>query len=133
MVVPMTDCTKRIVCEGKKIFLRTNSDSLLVVGCGNLIMCDNNEGVIRIVGDGCRISVGKGCGRIEYKGDGGHVESGSDLSNIKYVGDGGRIVQTNSKFQNTTMNNSPIISGKLRMFTCPVDVTKVKIIRRKTK
>lgn len=98
MVVPiMNEKTKRIVGDGKKIILRTNSDSLLVIGSGNTVTVDNNEGFIKVVGDGCTVSVGKGIGKIEYKGDGGYLETGSDLANIKYKGDGGRIVQLKEK------------------------------------
>lgn len=103
MVVPMnksvTDSMpkmKRIVGDGKRIFMRTNSDSLLVIGSGNLVEVERNDGRIEVIGDGCRVSVTRGSGSIEYNGDGGYLHTGSmDISKITYKGDGGRVVSAN--------------------------------------
>lgn len=140
MVVPIMSekpKTKRIVGDGKKIMLRTNSDSLLVIGSGNSVTVDNNEGSIKVIGDGCTVSVGKGFGKIEYKGDGGYLETGSDLSNIKYRGDGGKIVQLNKeskkngetskdkKHRHTVANINVSSTRKCHISTNPTTIVQI--------
>ncbi|GLV41473.1 poor Imd response upon knock-in [Carabus blaptoides fortunei] len=101
MVVPMNKSAtegkmKRIVGDGKRIIMRTNSDSLLVIGSGNSVEVERNDGKIEVIGDGCRVSVTAGSGSIEYNGDGGYLRTGSmDMSKIIYNGDGGRVVSAN--------------------------------------
>lgn len=87
--------TKQFIGDGKRIVMRTNSDSLLVIGSGNVVKIERNDGDIQVVGDGCRVSVTTGSGSIKYTGDGGRLHTGSmDLSKITYRGDGGKIISS---------------------------------------
>lgn len=101
MVIPMSGDAKsrskttQFIGDGKRIVMRTNSDSLLVIGSGNVVNIERNDGDIQVVGDGCRVSVTTGSGSIKYTGDGGRLHTGSmDLSKITYKGDGGKIIRS---------------------------------------